>query len=570
MTSATPDGGAMTTPPTADAAFRAFEEKFLADSLALDPTAATKAGEHAHDGKWPDVSNEGEASARAFYVQRLKDLDGFSPDALGLQNKVDLAILKNSLKYSIFAYDALRDYDWNPLAYTRLVADGLDPLLTRSFASLEERMASLRARLEGVPAIVAVAKKRLAHAPMVHTETAIEQNKGLIDLCKHEVTKVEIANGKTELDAAAAKAATSLEDFHTFLEKDLKKRSDGEFRLGKEKFEKKLGYELGDESLSSDAIVAGARALLASTQEEMVATAKELWPTLPALSKEKPPKSETAAEKKALVKKVLDALANDRPDDATIVARSKKLLAEASTFVRDHDLVTIPEQPCDVIEMPEYRRGVAVAYCESSGPLEKKQETFFAISPTPKDWPPKRVLSFYREYNDSMLAELTVHEAMPGHFLQIMHNNQFDSKLRAVLADGSFVEGWAVYAEWLMAKYGFGGAKVRMQRQKMVLRLCANAILDHEVHAGTMDEKAALALMMGEAFQEEGEAVGKWRRARLSSAQLTTYYYGFSEMLKLRESAEKQAGFSERAYHDKLIGSGSPPMKQLRVIMGAS
>jgi len=141
--------------------------------------------------------------------------------------------------------------------------------------------------------------------------------------------------------------------------------------------------------------------------------------------------------------------------------------------------------------------------------------------------------------------------------------------VRTALADGSFVEGWAVYAEWLMAKYGFGGAKVRMQLQKMVLRLCANAILDHEVHAGTMDEKAALALMMGEAFQEEGEAVGKWRRARLSSAQLTTYYYGFSEMLKLRTWAEKQPGFAERAYHDKLIGSGSPPMVQLRKIMGA-
>ncbi len=177
----------------------------------------------------------------------------------------------------------------------------------------------------------------------------------------------------------------------------------------------------------------------------------------------------------------------------------------------------LPNEPCKVIEMPEYRRGVSVAYCDASGPLEKKQETFYAIAPTPKDWPRKRAESFYREYNRSMLAELTVHEAMPGHYLQLMHNNEFPSKLRAVFSSGAFVEGWAVYAEWLMAKYGFGGPRVRMQRQKMTLRLAANAILDHGIHAGTMEEKEALDLMMNDAFQEEGEAVGKWS-ARASPA----------------------------------------------------
>jgi uncharacterized protein (DUF885 family) len=148
-----------------------------------------------------------------------------------------------------------------------------------------------------------------------------------------------------------------------------------------------------------------------------------------------------------------------------------------------------------------------------------------------------------------------------------MHNNRFPSQIRAVFSSGPFVEGWAVYTEWLMAKYGFGGPKVRMQHQKMLLRLSANAILDHEVHAGTMDEKAALSLMMSEAFQEEGEAVGKWKRAKLTSAQLTTYYYGFTEMMALREKLEKAPGFKERAYHDKILSFGSPSMRHLRTIM---
>jgi len=208
-----------------------------------------------------------------------------------------------------------------------------------------------------------------------------------------------------------------------------------------------------------------------------------------------------------------------------------------------------------------------VAYCDPSGPLEATPQTFYAISPTPSDWPKQRVESFYREYNQSMIADLTIHEAMPGHYLQLMHNNQFPSKLRAVYYSGPFVEGWAVYAEWLMAEHGFGGPKVKLQRQKMVLRLAANAILDHDIHAGTMDEAAALALMKGEAFQEDGEAVGKWKRARLSSAQLTTYFFGFTELYKLRRTVEKLPGFTERAYHDRLLSWGSPPMKYVRQLV---
>jgi len=369
---------------------------------------------------------------------------------------------------------------------------------------------------------------------------------------------------KAALTAAAQGAAAALEDFQKFLEKELLPRSDGDFRLGRARFEKKLRFEL-DDAVDIDGIAQGARALLAKTQDDMAETARELWPEL--MKGQPLPPSASGEERKALVRKVLDKLAEDHPDNATILKEATTWLEQATKFVRDHDLVRVPDEPCRVIEMPEYRRGVSIAYCDASGPLEQKQETFYAIAPTPRDWSKKRAESFYREYNRGMLADLTVHEAMPGHFLQLMHNNRFPSKVRAVFASGAFVEGWAVYAEWLMAKNGFGGPRVRMQRQKMVLRLSANAILDHGIHAGTMDEKTALDLMMKDAFQEEGEAVGKWKRARLSSAQLTTYYHGFTEMMKLRATHEKAPGFTERAYHDKLIGSGSPSMRALRGLM---
>jgi uncharacterized protein (DUF885 family) len=548
------------------AGFSAFTARFLSEYLERSPVHATIAGEHKYDGRWPDVTADGEHKDRIFVEGRLRDLGSLPRDKRSAQNQIDHALLDNLLKSWLFSLDELRESENSPIMYTALIGDGLDPLVMRGFAPLEDRMRSLVARLRGVPAIVAAAKVRLKKPPRVYTETAIQQVQGLIALCEHEFVEqfAKVPAQKADIEAAAKTAAAALHDLQTFLEKELLPRSDGDFRLGRTRFEKKLRFSLEDD-VDIDAVAQGARALLQKTQEEMVETAKEIWPTL---FNDKPlPATGTKAEKKALIQTVLDKIADLHPDNATILSESKQLLEDATRFVKDHDLVRVPDEPCQVIEMPEYRRGVAVAYCDASGPLEKVRETFFAIAPTPKDWPKKRVESFYREYNRSMLAELTVHEAMPGHFLQLMHNNTFRSPLRAVFSNPAFVEGWAVYAEWLMAKYGFGGPRVRLMRQKMVLRLSANAILDHDIHAGTMDEKGALDLMMKEAFQEEGEAVGKWRRARLSSAQLSTYYYGFTEMMKLREVAEKAPGFTERGYHDRLLSYGSPSLRSLRTLM---
>lgn len=552
----------------AERALAAVSARVLEEHLRDEPVRATEAGDHRYDALWPDVSEQGEAARRRALEAALADLLAVPAGALGLQSRVDAAMIENQLRSALFAIDELREATWNPMVYTGLIGDGLDPLITRSFAPIEERMRSLGGRLAGVPALVRTAKLRLTAAPpRIHTETAIAQNQGLIALCKGELPArfAEVPAQKAELEAAAKAAAAALEDFQAFLEKDLLPRSDGDFRLGRARFEEKLRFALDDATVDIDEVVKDARALLAQTHAEMLETSRELWPAL--FGKQPFPRAEAQDEKMAAIRRVLDAVAADRPTNATIVKESERLLAAATDFVRERDLVRLPDEPCRVIEMPEYRRGVAVAYCDASGPLEAKQETFFAIAPTPSDWPAARVDSFYREYNRSMLADLTVHEAMPGHFLQLMHNNRFPSKIRAVFSSGPFVEGWAVYTEWLMAHHGFGGPKVRLQRQKMVLRLSANAILDHGVHAGAMDEKEALALMTKEAFQEEGEAVGKWRRARLTSAQLTTYYHGFTEMMRLRAEHQGKPGFTERAYHDRLLSYGSPSVRHLKALL---
>ncbi len=543
-----------------------FAAAFLEAYLSREPVRATELGDHRFDDRWPDVSTEGAKAWRAWVQEQQRALEAIPDQGLSLQERIDKEITLTQLRSWMFSADELRPMENDPLSYTALIGDGLDPLINREFAPLEVRHRSLLARLKGIPALLAAARARLGTPPAIHTDTAIQQNKGLIALCETELPRgfSRTPALQEDLNKAAQGAAAALREFQTFLEKELRPRSTGDFRLGRARFEKKLRGTL-DDDVDIDALARDARELMARTQDEMLATSRELWP---ALFKGKPWKEpRDAAARRAAIKQTLDALAEDRPSDKTIVKEAEQQLAEATAFVRKHDLVRVPDEPCRVIEMPEYRRGVAVAYCDSSGPLEEKQETFYAIAPTPRDWDAKRVTSFYREYNRSMLNDLTVHEAMPGHFLQLMHSNRFPSRLRAVFQSGPFVEGWAVYAEWLMAKYGYGGPKVRLSRQKMVLRLCANTLLDHGIHAGSMDEAQALALMKEEAFQEDGEAIGKWRRARLTSAQLTTYFYGFTGMMRIREAHEKLPGFQERAFHDRLLASGSPPVRHARALM---
>ncbi len=554
-------------PPTADARYEKLWSDFLAEYLRREPVQATTLGMHDYDGQWPDRSAAGDASDRGFYDGVRVQLERLPRLELSEDNRLDAEILSNAFAQWDFDRDELHSAETNPLSYVRLIGDGLDPLLTRSFAPAADRAKNLAKRLSSVGAVVAAARARLGHPARIVTETAIKQNKGLLALVDGDFAEIlsQVPDQKDAVLAAAKQASAALHDLQKFLEGECLSRSDADFRVGKEKLTTLLHLHL-DADVDPDELVAGARAMLAQTQDDMVATAKELWPELMG-DKHPLPAMTTSAAKKKLVRDVLARLAEERPTNATIVADGTKLLTQATEFVRSHDLVTLPDEPCRVMEMPVYERGVAVAFCESSGPLEPKQETHVTISPTPADWPVARVTSFYREYNESMLADLMVHEAMPGHYLQAMHANEFKGVPRAIFTNGSFEEGWAVYGEWLMAKYGFGGPRVRMQRQKMLARVCVNAILDHDIHAGTMDEHAAVALMENEAFQEEGEAVGKWTRARISHGQLSTYFYGFSELMKLRALAEKQPGFNERAYHDQLLSFGSPSLRELRARM---
>jgi uncharacterized protein (DUF885 family) len=551
-----------------DDAFQKAAHDYIEQYLQANPEDATELGDHRFDGELTDYSAEARAKDLGTQKEFRDKLNAIDGSHLTGANSIDFRILKENIDYEIFRAEELKEPEWNPLVYMQSLANSLYLLVARDFAPAEKRIPSLRQRLEGIPRVIAQAKANLQHPPRVHTETAIEQTQGAINLVHEGLAPLLDAapQKKKELAPLQEKTAAALGDYQKWLQNDLLPRSDGNFRLGVEKYRKKLHFALASD-LSMEEIMKRAQADLKQTQTAIYETALPLY-------KKYFPKADSATplDKHKVTAAVLDKLAEQHPDDATVVGYAKEVVTEATNFVRSHNLVTIPDTPLDVIAMPEFKRGVAIAYCDSPGPLDKTGKTFFAVAPTPKDWSKERKESFFREYNNYQIRDLTVHEAMPGHYLQLAHANEFRAPtlVRAIFRSGPFIEGWAVYTEQMMAEQGYGGPEVKMQQLKMRLRAIANAILDQSIHAGNMSEKEALDLMMKETFQQEGEAVAKWKRARLTSAQLSTYFVGGTEHLDLRAAAQKKLGdqFNLKKYNDQVISYGSPPVKYVREMMG--
>jgi len=552
-----------------DDEFEKIARDYVENYLASHSEFSTELGDHRFDGVLTDYSPETRTRmlANAKQVREaLKKFDDYKQ--LTGANQVDVRILRDNIDYEIFRLEELREAEWNPLVYNQSLANSLYLLVARDFDSAQNRIPNLRRRMDGIPNVIKQAQANLQHPPKVYTETAIEQIQGAVNLVRNGLDPLlnQAPQMKKDLASIQEKTAKALEGYKKWLQEDLLKRSDGDFRLGADKFRKKLHFALASD-LSMEEIKKRAEADLAQTQAAIYGTALPLY-------KKYFPKADqkTLADKKQVTAAVLKKLAEQHPDDNTIVGYAQKIVAEATDFVKLHNIVAVPSTSLDVIVMPEFKRGQAIAYCDSSGPLEKNGKTFFAVAPTPNDWPKPRKDSFFREYNNFMVRDLTVHEAMPGHYLQLSHSNEFHAPtlVRAIFQSGPFIEGWAVYTEQVMAEQGYGGPEVKMQQLKMRLRATANSLLDQGIHAGTMTEQQAMDLMMKETFQEEGEAVAKWKRARLSSSQLSTYFVGVTEHLDLRAAAQKKLGkdFDLRKYNDQVISYGGPPVKYVRELMG--
>jgi uncharacterized protein (DUF885 family) len=534
--------------------FVPLAESIVDALLDADPALANDAGDHRADDRLPDLSAEAVVRRGAMLLDATNALAEVDADGLDPAERVDHAILSALAERQLFELTDVRGQEWNPLAHNP--GPLLHALLARPFAPADVRLQSLAGRLAAMPDALATARANLTGMPRIHVETAVGQFAGTSALIRDELPALldEAPDLRDLVQPAARAAVAALGEFVDWLRARLRDEAGPgrDPRLGRRLWEARLWHTL-DTELTAAQVLDRAYANLDRVTSEI----REAAATLVG-----------GAADDATVRRALDQLSAQHPDNASIVPLAKQTLDEATDFVRAHDLVSLVDDPCVIQEMPEFARGVAVAYCDTPGPLETADvPTFYCIAPTPADWSTQRVESFYREYNDHMIRNLTVHEAMPGHFLQLAHSRRYrgTTRARALGHSGPFVEGWAAYTEEMMAGQGFGGLPVRLQQLKMQLRLTINAILDQLVHCEDLPEPDAMALMTERGFQEEGEAAGKWRRALLTSTQLSTYFVGYTEVAEI--AAQRPTGTSIGQWHDAMLAHGSPPPRHLKALL---
>lgn len=549
---------------SADQQFGELVDRYVEEFPALSPVSATYLGDHRYDGELDHLTAAARQLEASFLRLYLTDLAAIDRSQLSRSNQVDALLLQNSLEEELWRLEELQEWAWNPTRYTALAGDALYSLLARDFAPLEERLVHVADRLEQFPRLFEEIRTTLepARVPKIHAETAVKQNRGVNSILENSVVPYlgDLPEQQRErLEEAIANARTVVEEHQGWLETKLLPAAQGDFRIGAEKFDIKLEFML-QSKMDRATIRRRAEAQMETVRESMFALAQEI------LGPE-----HTATSQQETIQAALEVVYRDRPERGGIVDTAKASLAQATEFVRANRIVTVPPDPVEIIIMPEFRRGVSLAYCDSPGALDKGEMTFYALSPLPESWTAEQDESFLREYNDMSVQVLSIHEAVPGHYLQIAHANAYPSTLRAVLSSGPFIEGWAVYTELVMQREGYLDYDPRFALivLKWFLRDSSNAIIDQAIHTEGMTRDEAMDLMVTQAFQEEREAAGKWVRAQLTSAQLSTYFVGYLEHRDLRGEVEKAWGeaFDQQTYHDRVLSFGAPPVHYVRALM---
>ena len=553
--------------------FAALSRRALTSWMRLSPISATQIGEHRFDDRIDDLSAGGRNRALKTSQRLLAKLDAIDASKLSRANQVDAAILRNQLESNIWSAGVLQDWASNPLLYNELAGGAIYSLMAREFAPLPVRIQSATARMEQLPTLFAQARANLdpTRVPKIHAETVAKQNRGILAIVEtfivpHLAELPPADAGRTR--AAIETLKRAVVEHQDWLDHTLVPNATGDFRIGAERYDQKLKFALSS-SLSRAEIRQRGEAEMQRVRAEMYDIARAVLKdaaTAPPL-----PEKPDAEQQQKAIEAALELAYAEHPARDSVVDDAKASLKSSTNFVREKDLVTLPDAPADVILMPEFQRGVAVAYCDSPGPLDKNLKTFYAISPIPDNWSDAQADSFLREYNDMMIHLLSIHEGIPGHYLEGWHSAKYPSVLRGVLRSGLFAEGWAVYTERMMQQQGYldGDPLFHLVQLKFYLRTIANALLDQGVHVDGWTRAQAMHLMTHDAFQQESEAAGKWVRAQLTSAQLPTYFVGAQEHFDLRATMEQKLGakFDLKAYHDQVLSYGAPPVHFVRELM---
>lgn len=573
---------------------------FLDELWLSYPVLASQVGDHRFDHRWPDLSGTGRLARIAMLRRWRGQLGGIGDVTLTPDEVVDRQILLETIDGLLFDEEVLRQDTWDPLWYVELLGTGFFSLLGREYAPWHHRGTAFAVRLEHLPEVVAAAKENLLGLPdrpvsRLHAETALAQFGGIGELIDEalrlaEYHKFDEDAFRVPLRMAAVidGARTALDELERFLRVDVMERARGDGRLGVQLFAQKLGHALGS-AMTPAEVLARAERMVEPVRDEMFRLACGMWPAW--IPDEPLPAGDDAVTRDLVVRRVLGAVAAEHRRPGELLEHCRREVARIERFVRRNQMIGLAHEPLEVTWTPTFMRAYGGAFLDAPGPLEKGQHSLFWITPPADDWPPERTESYLREDNDRMLRLLCIHEAVPGHYLQGAWANRCPSLVRSVFSSGTFVEGWAVYiTQWMMdVGYGRRDAALLLTHWKFYLRTVINAILDVRVHTADLPEEEALHLMMRVGFQEEQEARAKWLRARLTAAQLLTYFVGSEELWDLEVDARRAAaagsgevavpaqrivggigmspGFDERGHLEAVISHGAPGVRWIRSLI---
>lgn len=550
----------------ADAKLQDFFNQHLEESFAMRPLEATMLGDHRFDHLVDDISPEARKRWLAHYKSQLRKLPEAVPyDQLSRSGQIDFEILRDDLIRSIWLAENTRPFEEDPRTYGSYISDSVYSLLVQSTLPKETNVRNAISRMKEVPRIVRTARETLRDSPPTILETAILQNKGAIGFYEKGLFElVGATEQEDQLRSAARDAVAALNEHQLFLEDSRRLRANGDWRLGKPMFSEKLELVL-QAGMTADQVLADAEAEFTRVQREMYVVSRQLWSHY--FPNEVLPVDDEAGRRET-ISRITAAVSQEHGKPEELVDDARATAGKIKDFIRARDILRLPEPDrCQIIEMPEFRRGNSLAYLDPALPLDPQGISSYAVSPPPADWGADRVRSFLEEYNNHMLQVLTIHEAYPGHYVQLEYSNRCPSKIRRILQSGVFIEGWAVYTEQMMLDqgYGDGSLQLRLNQLKFYLRAVANAILDHRMHCTEMTDEEAYDFLTKGAYQSEGEARLKIIRAKQSSTQLSTYFVGRMAHYRLRQEIQREMGqeFQLGRFHEAVLDHGSVPMKYL-------
>ncbi|MFO0477651.1 MAG: DUF885 domain-containing protein [Bacteroidota bacterium] len=548
-----------------DATFDAYKERFVLHLWKLYPGWASGQGFHNYDSILTIPNQEQRNKELAFNKSNLDSLKVFDLNALSDNNKTDYHLIEGYLNSAQWYVNQYKSYEWNPSEYN--VCGGFAEMLANNYDSLDTRLHNFYLRMNNIKAYYETAKQQIKNPTLEHLQLAIDQNLGGISTfdadLKDALNKSKLdAKQKEKIMARAGEAISAINDFAKWL-KELKNDTPRSFRLGKELYAKKFEHDI-QSSYSADQIYEKALAHKKELHSQMFDITKELWPKY--LKNKKIPEDKLIA-----IKQLIDVISVKHVQADSFQTEIEHQIPRLVNFIKEKDLIYIdPSKPLVVRKEPAYMAGVAGASISSPGPYDKNGNTYYNVGSF-AGWDKTRIESYLREYNFYILQILNIHEAIPGHYTQLVYSNQSPSIIKAIFGNGAMVEGWAVYTERMMLENGYGKNEKEMwlMYYKWNLRSTCNTILDYGVHANNLSKEDAIHLLVDEAFQQTAEAEGKWKRVSVTQVQLCSYFTGFTEIYDFREHLKHKEGadFNLKKFHEKFLSYGSAPVKYIKELM---